>query len=163
MKTTFTIIALLASLSSFAKDYRIDCTYDDAEESKDVKFNLTGTYKVIDENNATLTQRSTIFFLGDSYAFDTDPEKNIVFSKGDNLPNAKYNGKKYKDHFKFLLDWSGVFNNIERADLIISKRPVSVSKDEYGATVEVFTGALNVNYNDHHGDYVQVKCINRYF
>jgi len=162
------ILIVMMSGTSFALDttsYRgLKCKYNDAEETQYIRFDLVGALNVLNENEATLTYSTTIFYdVASDYADYESPEKNIVFGHGKDLKNARYNGTRYTNHFKFELDWHSLFASLEWGNLIISKEPVGTRIDEHGATIQTFTGALDVSYNDHHGDYVQVICERRYF
>lgn len=148
--------------------YNIRCKYNDEEEEERVKFSLAGTYNVPGKDSATLSYRATLVafdttvFQSTSYLEKQPPT--VIFAVGRDLKNnVKYASVKYPNHFKFALEWNGVDAMIERGNLIVSKEPVSVVKDKYGATIRTFTGALDVRYNDHHGDYVQVICTQREF
>lgn len=137
--------------------YRINCEYADAYEVNNVaRLDLAGTYNVLNKDSATLTYEATLTYFQDNLPL-------MYFAVGEGLKNVPYSGVNYPNHFKFPLDWHGVYGSIEWADLIISKEPTSTAKDEYGATVRTFTGALDVSYNDHHGDYVKVSCTQRGF
>lgn len=158
----FALAAIAFTSPAFAAGmkYDITCAYNDKREEKDMaKFALAGTYIVEGKDEATLDFRATLV-LGPEMIF-TD-EAGIVFAHG-KLDNMDYNGRKYNNHFKFGIDWKGVDTQIEWGNLIISKEPISVTKDQYGATIRTFDGALDVSYNDHHGDYVKVLCTDREF
>lgn len=150
--------------------YEIRCRYNDTEEETIARFSLVGTYKVAGNDAATLSYEATITYVDEVLAGNNAPldapadPASVVFSVGKNVKNLpKYAGTKYTNHFKFPLDWHGVDASIDRADLIVSKEPVSVAKDGHGATIRTFTGALDVSYNDHHGDFVQTVCVSREF
>lgn len=151
--------AKIEALSVSDKSYNIRCKYNEPEELKLAQFVLKGTYNVYSKDSATLSYRALINL---SDEFTQDPFSQ-VFAVGENLKNVAYSGVKYKNHFKFPLTWYSVGAEIERGNLIISKEPVNVEKDSYGATIRTFTGALDVSYNDHHGDFVGVTCTERTF
>jgi hypothetical protein len=157
-----TLAFMIASTSFASTTYKnLECKYNDPEEEKQAKFKLEASMEVIDNKNATLTYSALIHYPSDSnYSgfFGDQLENNVVFAVGKDLKNMKYNGRKYNNHFKFDLDWASVGGEIEYGELIISKNPVEVTANQHGSKVEVFTGALNVSYNDHHGDTVWVKC-----
>ena len=137
--------------------YRISCKYADAYEVNNVaRLDLAGTYTVLNKDAATLAYEATLTYFEDQLPI-------MYFAVGEGLKNMPYSGVNYPNHFKFPLEWHGVGSSIEWANLIISKEPTSTVKDEYGATVRTFSGALDVSYNDHHGDYVKVSCTQREF
>lgn len=140
-----------------AETYRISCKYKDAYEVNNVaRLDMRATYTVLGNDSASLAYKATLTYLSEKPAA-------VYFAVGDGLKNEKYSGVNYPDHFKFPLRWHGVSSTIEWGNLIISRKPVSVEMDEYGATVRKFSGALDVSYNDHHGDYVKVVCTQREF
>lgn len=150
--------------------YEIRCKYNDAEEETIARLSMTGTYRISSADVATLSYEATITYVDEVLAGNNAPvdapadPASVVFSMGKNVKNLpNYAGTRYTNHFKFALDWHGVDASIDRADLIISKEPVSMKKDEHGATIRTFTGALDVSYNDHHGDFVQTVCTQREF
>jgi hypothetical protein len=155
-----------------ARTYEIRCRYSDAVAETLARFSMIGTYKVAGRDAATLSYSATINYVEGNLSGDVPMSDvagpaqpaPVVFSVGKNVKNLpKYHGTKYVNHFKFPLEWNGVDASIDRADLIISKEPVSTEKDQYGATLRTFTGALDVSYNDHHGDFVQTVCVQREF
>ena len=89
----------------------------------------------------------------------------IAIDRNTKLANAKYNGRKYNKHFKFVFDLASVTDRYSDAyaNLIISKEVTSSETDQYGAIVASFHAVLDVTYNDHHGDYIPLTCTTRYF
>lgn len=167
-KLLLVLILTLASFITFAAtEYRgLKCAYNDSGEIEQAVFTLHGNMTVEDNKTATLSYSAMIRYVSDSdYGnyFNNSIESNVVFGNEKDVRNIKYNGRVYKNHFKFPLEWTSVGGSIEYAELIISKAPDYVETDKYGAKIETFTGALNVSYNDHHGDTVWVKCTRRYF
>ena len=142
--------------------YNIQCKYSEPDEAAKAEFILTGTYMVSGKDSAALTYSALINYLAEEFTYSNSSPH--VFSVGENLKNdANYSGAKYKNHFKFTLAWHSVGAEIEKGNLIISKEPVKTEKDQHGATVRTFTGALDVSYNDHHGNYADVVCTHRSF
>lgn len=157
VKVVVMIYAEKAKSPGAGGTYRINCKYAAAYEVNNVaKLDLAATYTVLDKDSATLAYKATLTYFEDQLPI-------MYFAVGEGLKNVPYSGVNYPNHFKFPLDWHGVYGSIEWANLIISKEATSTVKDEYGATVRTFTGALDVSYNDHHGDYVRVSCTQRGF
>lgn len=165
MFTRFAFAALLSltSVQSFAGPYdRFECSFNDVTEAKDVRFSLTGQYTVHGTSHATLAYDASIEFLTVDYTFSNTEGGNFVFSHAKALRGEAYHGRKYQDHFKFPIEWHGVNTDIDRGVLILSRLP-SKTIVEGRRTTKTFTGVLDVSYNDHHGDYVWVKCTERTF
>jgi len=142
--------------------YNIQCKYSDPDEAAKAEFILVGSYMVYGKESAALTYSALINYLSEDFIYGNSSPH--VFSVGENLKSdANYFGAKYKNHFKFTLAWHSVGAEIEKGNLIISKEPVKTEKDQHGATVRTFTGALDVSYNDHHGNYADVVCTHRSF
>lgn len=164
MKNLIIGLLLLPAMSFAGEKYYIDCKYNDEGETKHVQFNMEGIYEVENDQKATLHHSSLITYAGYSEALKgADVAKNVAFSRQKAVPNVKYKGTKYNNHFRFDLEWTSLGAAIEYADLIISKQPIKSEKDKSGATIRTFDGALNVSYNDHHGDSVWVICTDRRF
>ena len=157
------LAALLLAPAAHAADYdNLTCSFhdknpDDADRRTKGKFQ--GKLKV-NGDTAHLEVTAVIHFL-DKEACD-EGEPKVAFTVG-KLKNVKYSGTKYKNHFKFEPKWEGVDADVEWANLIISKEPVSVKKDAHGATLRTFDAVLDASYDDHHGDYIRVQCVNRSF
>ena len=138
----------------------IECKYskDYVDEWGDVKF-----YLRIDSMNVKDPKTAEISFVTALVLED----KEIWVGKETSLPNMPYNGKKYKNHFKFELKLSRAskYTGSSGADanLIISKEITATEKDQWGAILQKFDAVLDVRYNDHHGDYVPLTCQIRFF
>ena len=168
MKKSILLLFIFSLFNSVqAVDYRrLECQYNDSTELERAIFTLNANMNVINEDTAYLTYKALIHYPdGSDYGsyWSHKVADNVVFAMGTNLKNAKYKGTKYTNHFKFELEWASVGGPFEYGDLIISKKPITTSTDKYGAKIEVFNGALDVSYNDHHGDTVWIKCTRRYF
>lgn len=161
--TLSVFLATPASASVAAEYDSLTCTFHDKnpdDPDRRTKGKIVGKLKVKGDS-ATLDFTAVMNFL-DKDACDTGEPK-VAFAIGKGLKNARYNGSKYKNHFKFEPKWEGVDADVEWANLIISKEPVKVSKDSHGATLRVFDAVLDASYDDHHGDYIRVECVNRDF
>ena len=153
---------MFRSLNAFAGPYDdFECKFNDRAEAARVEFKLSGEYEVKDETHATLTYDASLEFLDQEWNNNTG--HSFVFGHAKSQKGLPHHGRKYKDHFKFEIQCHGVDSSIEYGDLILSRLPASTTQDQYGATIETFTGVLDVRYNDHHGDFVWVKCTRRSF
>lgn len=134
------------------KDIRCHYVENHQDDWGNVEFNFVGNLTVMNEKEGTLSFAATLELEND-FGF-------LVFGRADNVRNDPYNGKKYKNHLKFYLNLDGVGykNQIEYAYLIISKEPVKIEEINYGRQRMVFSAVLDVSYNDHHGDYVPLRC-----
>lgn len=134
------------------RDIRCHYVENDQGNWGSVEFNFVGNLTVINEKEGFLSFAATLE-LEEEFGF-------LVFGRADNIRNGPYNSKKYKNHFKFHLNLNGVGykNQIEYAYLIISKDPVKIEVTDYRRQRMVFSAVLDVSYNDHHGDYVPLRC-----
>lgn len=126
----------------------------------------------LDENGqAEITYMMSLLHEGElGYGFIPDFDAGIITGK--QRPNVPYNGKKYPNHLKFPLTEKGSEiskgYSIEYANLIISPAHTVVKSipeqnhwdKNWTWTVEVrkYSAALDVSFNDHHGDYIQLNC-----
>lgn len=154
-------VLTLISLQVMAAPYdRFECRFNDRGEESQVLFKLSGDYIVHGTSHANLTYDASIEFIGDDYNWSQTGEHSFVFSHAKSLRGEAYHGRKYSDHFKFDLTWHSVDTSIEYGVLIISRLPISTVV-EGRKTTKTFTGVMDVSYNDHHGDFVWVKCTQR--
>ena len=164
MKSILLLTTILASTLTMGAEFKnITCKYSESyRASRDwdtTKFHLQiASFKVQGPKSATLDY---------AVVMDIFNEGETWIDKNKNLSNVKYNGRKYNNHVKFPLELTRVsdYNGSSGAwaDLIISKEVTSNSTDQYGATLDQFDAVLDLSYDDHHGDYVQLTCTRRYF
>lgn len=134
------------------------CKFNDRAEEELVEFKLAGDYQVRGATEAVLQFDAQLRFK----AHPSDPQGDaFVFARSAGLAGTHHQGRKYRDHFRFDLQWSGVEHGIERGILYIARLPSRTDYPSDRLTVETFTGVMDVSWNDHHGDYVWVKCVRR--
>jgi len=159
-KILTTALLLIFTLPSNADESkRITCTYDDPGEEKQVRFDLNGVITKNSDDKATLRYSATLIYVQGEEA----TERNVLFSHEMELKNVPYKGRKYTNHFRFNMKWHSTYASLDQADLIISKDPVSsnIEKGRFGATIETYTGALDVSYNDFHGALAPIRAMSK--
>ena len=94
----------------------------------------------------------------------------VEYFKGVGANGSQHNGRKHKEHLKFDLETSGSEGDMyfEYMYLIISpfhkvvKRETSANYYDRSITwyyeARKYPAILNVSWNDHHGDYIPLKC-----
>jgi len=165
-KILFISLLLSFSVPAIAKKYgNLTCRYTDQEQLGDEQgkyVQVKGYLMINGDDDAVLMAATNYINFGakivsgkivivNAETFSSDR------TKIQNVKGYSQRAKLYKNHFKFPV--LGVNLNTN-ADLIISKEAKEVKKRTAWGTgvVFVFDATLNVSYDDHHGDYVKMKC-----
>ena len=106
---------------------------------------------------------------GKAYEFIPNVETSIYTGK--NIENVPYKGTKYTDHLKFELanaKAKQLGENIETANLIVAPAYTvvkTIPQENYSdkswhweVEVREHSAVLDWHVNDHHGDYLPLKC-----
>lgn len=175
MKSLFTLILIAFSFSANAELKTIDSLkcYSDRYEQK-FSIQLGRFQHDTETNEATLSRYKVAVVDESTLGPELGPFQSVdTISSKEKRFNVAYQGRRYKNHVKFDLLEGETEGDlyVERMNLIISSdyKVVKEVKHQNYWHPEVkwteefrqFSAVLDLSFNDHHGDYVPLKCIAR--
>lgn len=174
------LVGLLIPSSSFAADKIIDLIRCEGQKFARYQGFTSKIYlnidrlKLKDDTSAEIAAFD-MTIINDSGKYEgLIPNVNSGALQGETIKNVPYNGKNYPGHLKFPI---GPFEDgvqlsgglyLQHSDLILAPNYTVVKSvpqpnhwdqsRKWTLEVRKHSAVLDINFNDHHGDYIKIDC-----